>query len=74
MPTSGSLVRGRAFFFSGWIDTSLRMTNLKRTVLRLTLELEWQKAKRGYEAAGKPFGDGRGIDLWVEYRQWTTVN
>lgn len=50
------------------------MTDHKRTLLRLTLELKWRKAKQDYVAAGAPFGDGRGVDLWVEYGQQTTVN
>jgi hypothetical protein len=50
------------------------MTDLKRRALRLRLELKWWKAKRDYAAAGAPFGLGRGIDLWIEYGQGTTVN
>lgn len=50
------------------------VTDLQRTALRLTLELEWLKVKEDYEAAGAPFGPGRGLDIWVEYEQLTTVN
>jgi hypothetical protein len=27
-----------------------------------------------YRAAGKPFGEERGLDIWVEYEQLTTVD
>ena len=46
----------------------------KRLALRLRLELKWKQAKRDYAAAGAPFGNGRGIDLWVEFGRRTTVN
>lgn len=50
------------------------MTQLQREALRLKIELEWLKIRGDYEAAGKPFGDGKGLDVWVEYGQLTTVN
>lgn len=50
------------------------MTDRERAVLRLWLELEWEKTREDYRAAGKPFGEGRGLDIWVEYGQLTTVN
>mgnify|MGYP000335404230 CR=1 FL=1 len=50
------------------------MESPERETLRLLLELEWEKARDDYLAAGKPFGDGRGLDLWIEYGQLTTVN
>lgn len=51
-----------------------KMTSFQRAALRLKLELEWQRVKEDYAAAGKPFGEGRGLDIWVEYMQLTTVN
>ena len=50
------------------------MTDLERTALRLLLEIEWKKVRADYRAAGQPFGKGRGLDIWVEYEQLTTVN
>lgn len=50
------------------------MTELEREALRLKLEFEWLKTRDDYAAAGKPFGDGRGLEVWVEYGQLTTVN
>jgi hypothetical protein len=50
------------------------MTDLKRKTLRLRVELKWKPAKRDSVAAGTPFGNGRGINLWVEYGERTTVN
>ena len=50
------------------------MSPRQRAALRRRIEHEWQKAKEDYATAGKPFGDGRGLDLWVEYGQLTTVN
>lgn len=50
------------------------MTDRQRTVLRFLLGLEWEEAREDYRAAGKPFGDRRGLDIWVEYGQLTTVN
>ena len=41
--------------------------------LRLLLKLEWEEAKEDYRTAGEPFGE-KGLDLWVEYGQLTTVN
>jgi hypothetical protein len=50
------------------------MTDLERTSLRLLLEIEWEKVRADYQAAGKPFGEGKGLDMWVEYGQLTTAN
>jgi len=50
------------------------ISDLQRTALRLRLEIEWLKAKEAYEAAGTPFEEGRGLEVWVEYGQLTTVN
>jgi hypothetical protein len=37
-------------------------------------EAEWEKTKAAYREAGAPFGWGRGLDIWVEHGQLTTVN
>lgn len=50
------------------------MTDLQRSALRLRLEPEWLTVKEDYELAGTPFGPGRGLEIWVEYGQLTTVN
>ena len=50
------------------------MTGPERERLRRFLHLEWQKTKAAYRRAGAPFGWGRGLDLWVEHGQLTTVN
>lgn len=50
------------------------MTPRQRSALRLLLELEREWARADYAAAGKPFGEGRGLDIWIEYEQLTTVN
>ena len=50
------------------------MSDPERRALRLLLKREWEKTKEDYRAAGKPFGEGRGLDLWVKYGQLTTVN
>lgn len=50
------------------------MDTIDRLLIKLRLELEWQDAREDYRTAGKPFGDGRGLEVWVEYGQWTTVN
>ena len=42
--------------------------------LYLRLELAWLETKADYAAAGKPFGNGRGLDVWIKYGQLTTVN
>lgn len=46
---------------------------LRPEALRHRLRLEWLKVEADYAAAGKPFGD-RGLEIWVEYGQLTTVN
>lgn len=48
--------------------------DLERTAFRLWLELKRLEAREDYEAASAPFGEGRGLDLWIEYGQLTTVN
>lgn len=50
-----------------------RWTN--RHALRRLLDRCWEEAKNDYRAAGAPFGPtDRGLELWIEYEQRTTVN
>lgn len=43
--------------------------------LRALLDACWREAKRAYRKAGQPFGaTPRGLELWIEYMQQTTVN
>jgi len=56
------------------ISTSLLMSNSERTALRVLIDLEWAEARNDYVTAGRPFGDGRGLDIWIEFDQQTTVN
>lgn len=53
---------------------SLPMSDSERTALRILIDLEWAEARNDYVAAGQPFGDGRGLDVWIEFDQQTTVN
>ena len=50
------------------------MSDAERTALRVLLDLEWTAARRDYRDAGSPFGGRRGLELWIEYDQGTTVN
>lgn len=50
------------------------MTNSERTALRVLIDLEWAQARRGYFDAGQPFGLGRGLEIWIEFDQQTTIN
>ncbi|HKL89266.1 MAG TPA: hypothetical protein VJ884_09690 [Salinibacter sp.] len=50
------------------------MSNSERTALRVLIDLEWAEARNDYVTAGRPFGDGRGLDIWIEFDQQTTVN
>ena len=50
------------------------MSPSERTALRILIDLEWAQARRHYMEAGRPFGNGRGLDIWIEFRQKTTVN
>ena len=50
------------------------MNDSKRKLLRRLLQAEWEKTKAAYREAGAPFGWGRGLDIWVEHGQLTTVN
>lgn len=50
------------------------MNDVERRILRCILEIEWQKTREDYRAAGAPFGEGRGLDIWIEYGQLTTSN
>jgi len=48
--------------------------DLQRKALRLWIEVKWLETEAEYRAAGSPFGPGHGVEIWVEYRQLTTVN
>jgi len=50
------------------------MSDAERTALRVFLDLEWRTQRRGYRRAGHPFGTDRGLTLWIEFGQETTVN
>lgn len=50
------------------------MTESERTALRVLIDLEWAETRNAYEEAGQPFGPGRGLDVWIEFDQQTTVN
>lgn len=50
------------------------MTDLERLLLRHFLETHWEDVRAAYRAAGTPFGPGRGVEIWAEYEQRTTVN
>jgi hypothetical protein len=50
------------------------MTESERTALRVLIDLEWTESRRAYLEAGHPFGSGRGLDIWIEFDQQTTVN
>ncbi|WP_181149374.1 hypothetical protein [Salinibacter sp. 10B] len=50
------------------------MTDSERTALRVFVDLEWKARRHAYAAAGSPFGSGRGLDVWIEFEQQTTVN
>ena len=52
----------------------LTMTDSERTALRVLIDLEWTEARAAYREAGHPFGKGRGLDVWIEFDQQTTVN
>ena len=64
-------VRYMSRFFK---SSSLLMSDSERTALRILIDLEWAEARDDYAAAGQPFGDGRGLDVWIEFDQQTTVN
>jgi hypothetical protein len=50
------------------------MNESEREILRHFLQVEWEKTKAAYRAAGAPFGWGRGLDIWIEHGQLTTTN
>ena len=50
------------------------MTESERTALRVLIDLEWAENRDEYEKAGQPFGPDRGLDVWIEFDQQTTVN
>lgn len=48
---------------------------INRRDLRRLLDRCWREAWHDYHAAGAPFGlTERGLELWIEYEQRTTVN
>lgn len=50
------------------------MTDRERKLLRHFLQREWEKTRAAYRSAGAPFGPDRGLELWIEFGQLTTVN
>ena len=50
------------------------MSNSERIALRVLLDLEWAATRREYKKAGQPFGPQRGLEIWIEFGQETTVN
>lgn len=50
------------------------LSDSERTAIRVLIDLEWADARADYVDAGRPFGDGRGLDVWIEFGQRTTVN
>jgi len=50
------------------------MTDSERTALRILIDLEWAEARSDYHDAGRPFGRGRGLEIWIEFDQQTTAN
>lgn len=50
------------------------MTDAERRILRCFLEAEWEKTRAEYREAGTPFGSGRGLEIWIQFGQLTTVN
>lgn len=50
------------------------MTEYQRAVLQLLIETEWMDAKANYAGAGRPSGERRGMDIWIEFGQLTTVD
>jgi hypothetical protein len=49
------------------------MTDSERTALRVLIDLEWAETRREYQDAGQPFGQGRGLEIWIEFDQQTTA-
>lgn len=50
------------------------MTDSERTALRVLIDLQWVKMSEDYRDAGSPFGDDRGLEIWIEFDRQTTVN
>lgn len=50
------------------------MSDAERTAVRVLLELEWMAVRQKYLEAGQPFGPERGLHLWNEFGQATTIN
>jgi len=50
------------------------MTDTERRILHRFLKAEWEKTRTDYRAAGAPFGSGRGLEIWIQFGQLTTVN
>jgi len=49
------------------------MDNFAEELVCQILQIEWEKTREDYHAAGTPFGP-EGLEIWVEYGQLTTVN
>lgn len=56
------------------IDAIRTMNDVKRTAVQVWIKLAWQRAREDYADAGEPFGEGRGLEIWIEYGELTTVN
>ena len=54
--------------------TTSAMTDHRRAAIQLLIQADWMEPEADYAAAGKPFGEGRGLDLWLEFGLTTTVN
>ena len=76
-------VSGRYIFRLGLsIDVNLSpqphfynpMTDSERTALRVLIDLKWAETRDQYQDAGQPFGQGRGLEIWIEFDQQTTIN
>jgi len=57
------------------LDYRFRSSNDDPADARARLHAKWEKAQRGYAAAGQPFGDSlRALEVWIEYGRCTTSN
>jgi hypothetical protein len=50
------------------------MTDSERTARKVLLDLELQLARKRYRRAGRPFGRGQGLSVWIVFDTCTTVN
>lgn len=50
------------------------MDKVDRKTLRRFIQREWQHTVMDYRQAGAPFGHGRGLEIWIEYGELTTVD